>query len=63
MLGMKDLLFLGDFNEFTSLHNIRTRYNENKIYTSVGMPILISLNPYKKLEIYSEEIANKYKKL
>lgn len=56
-----DLLLLGDFNEGALLHNVRSRYFEDKIYTSVGIPILISLNPYTKLPIYSPKIAKSYK--
>ena len=52
-----DLLSLGEFNEGALLHNIRCRYMENQIYTSVGSPILISLNPYAKLPLYSDKIS------
>lgn len=61
--GMKDLLLLGDFNENTSLHNIRVRYAKDQIYTAVGVPILISFNPYKRLPIYTKEIAQNYRQL
>ena len=59
--GVQDLLMRGDFNESSSLHNIRVRYLRNEIYTAVGTPILISLNPYKNLPIYSSEYIIKYK--
>ena len=34
---------------------------ENQIYTSVGSPILISLNPYAKLPLYSDKISDSYR--
>lgn len=57
-----DLLALGEFNEGALLHTIRERYFDNKIYTSVGTPILISVNPYCKLPIYSGKISDAYRK-
>jgi len=45
------------------LHNIRVRYNKDEIYTSIGIPICISINPYKTLKIYNEKNAKLYKKL
>lgn len=59
---VSDLLSLGEFNEGALLHSIRERYYDNKIYTSVGTPILISLNPYCKLPIYTGKIADLYRK-
>lgn len=61
MEKVPDLLSLGEFNEGALLHNIRCRYLDNQIYTSVGIPILISLNPYSKLPIYTEKIAQSYR--
>ena len=52
--GEKDLLYLSDFNEYSSLHNIRVRYDKDQIYTRVGQPILVALNPYKKLPLYTK---------
>jgi len=52
--GVDDLLLLGDFNEGALLHNIRVRYFKDEIYTGIGGPILISVNPYASLPIYNE---------
>jgi len=61
--GVEDLLMLGDFNEAALLHNIRVRYSEDKIYTSIGGPILISVNPYQTVPgLYSAETQMKYRK-
>lgn len=52
--GVEDLLSLGNFNEGALLNNIRVRYFEDKIYTGIGTPILISVNPYQKIaNLYS----------
>ena len=56
-----DLLSLGEFNEGALLHNIRMRYLENMIYTSVGIPILISINPYTRLPLYTSKISESYR--
>ena len=63
LAGVPDLLQLGDYNEGALLHNVRERYFTSQIYTSVGTPILISINPYARLPIYSNEIANKFRGL
>ena len=53
---------LGDFNEGALLHNIRVRYFKDQIYTGIGMPILISVNPYGNIPgIYSEATERKCK--
>ena len=59
--GVPDLLSLEEFNEGALLNNVRARYFQNKIYTSVGEPILISVNPYQNLPIYNEEMARSYR--
>jgi myosin heavy subunit len=59
--GVYNLLDLGEFNEGTLLSNIRVRYSKSDIYTSIGDPILISVNPYKPLEIYSEKFKSQFK--
>ena len=53
--GVDDLLMLGDFNEPTLLQNTRARFFQDKIYSFIGSPILIAVNPYKKLNIYNEK--------
>ncbi|CAJ1423783.1 unnamed protein product, partial [Effrenium voratum] len=63
LTGVDDLLTLGDFNEPALLHNIRVRYEEDKIYTGIGMPILISVNPYQNIPgLYSPETMRQYKR-
>jgi myosin heavy subunit len=55
--GVPNLLALDDLNEDTLLSNIEIRYADLNIYTTIGSSILISLNPYQKLPIYTTEKA------
>lgn len=60
--GVDDLLSLGEFDMGPLLHNTRVRYFKNQIYTSVGPPILISLNPYTLIpKLYTIETALQYR--
>lgn len=47
--GVDDILKLRDFSEMSLVHTLRIRYYKDEIYTFVG-PILISLNPYKRIK-------------
>jgi len=55
------LLSLGEFNEGALLHNIRVRHSKQQIYTSIGTPILLSVNPYQKLPIFTSFVARRYR--
>lgn len=58
--GVDDILKLRDFSEMSLLHTLKVRYHREEIYTFVG-PILISLNPYKRIkDIYSEATMMEY---
>jgi hypothetical protein len=58
--GVDDILKLRDFSEKSLIHTLRVRYDRDEIYTFVG-PILISINPYKRMKhLYSEETMTKY---
>jgi myosin heavy subunit len=46
-------------NEPAILHNLRSRFEKNVIYTAVGT-ILVSVNPFKLLPIYTPSILDKY---
>ena len=52
---------LGDFNQQALLHNTRERFSQDKIYSFIGMPILIAVNPYKKMILYTDSIIKSYK--
>eukprot|EP00529_Nitzschia_sp_RCC80_P032410 CAMPEP_0113490970 /NCGR_PEP_ID=MMETSP0014_2-20120614/27319_1 /TAXON_ID=2857 /ORGANISM="Nitzschia sp." /LENGTH=226 /DNA_ID=CAMNT_0000384755 /DNA_START=44 /DNA_END=720 /DNA_ORIENTATION=- /assembly_acc=CAM_ASM_000159 len=65
-LGMDDVLHLANVSEASLLHTLRIRYKRNDIYTNAG-PILISVNPYKPINVgngeslYSEKMMMKYR--
>ncbi|GMH53857.1 hypothetical protein TrRE_jg1604 [Triparma retinervis] len=53
------MIKLNDLNENSILHNLRIRFKLDKIYTSVSS-ILISVNPFKMLPLYTPEIMESY---
>jgi myosin heavy subunit len=56
----EDLCNISDLNEPSILHLLRKRYREDKIYTNVSS-ILISVNPFKLLPLYTSEMLDYYK--
>ncbi len=55
----EDLVDAVDISEASISWNLLQRYNDNKIYSSIGT-ILIAINPYQNLEeLYSEEIMKR----
>jgi myosin heavy subunit len=57
--GVDDLIELTHLHEPAILHALRLRYDADIIYTATG-PILIAVNPFKKMDIYSPGIMEKY---
>ncbi len=54
-----DLVLLEDMSEGMILHNLRERYFKDQIYCGVGS-ILIAINPFKRLPLYTPDIIQKY---
>ena len=52
--GSRDNTELMYLQEPHMLHNLRVRYGRDEIYTRAGA-ILISVNPFKQLSIYTED--------
>lgn len=55
----EDILHMSDLSEQSLLENLRKRYDHELIYTYVG-PIVIAINPYKELDVYSERHMTEY---
>lgn len=58
--GIDDLVKLQFLDEPNILFNLSLRYSQNKIYTNTG-PILIAINPWRHLDIYSDGAMDLYK--
>ena len=56
-----DLVKLDDVNEATILQNLRLRFAENLMYTSLGT-IIVSINPYFRIPgLYDDDVAREYR--
>ena len=54
-----DLTLLDDMAAQLILHNLKKRFARGDIYTNVGT-ILISVNPYQSLDLYTKEVVRRY---
>ncbi|KAJ6656735.1 hypothetical protein lerEdw1_003623 [Lerista edwardsae] len=60
-VGVQDFVLLDSHtSESAFLDNLRKRYRENLIYTYIGT-LLVSVNPYKQLDIYTVKQMEQYK--
>jgi myosin-5 len=57
--GVDDLIGLTHLHEPAILHALRLRYDADIIYTATG-PILIAVNPFKPMGLYSDEMMENY---
>lgn len=57
--GIDDLTLLSHLHEPAVLHNVKIRYNQQQIYTYSGI-VLIALNPFQSLPIYTPDIMRAY---
>eukprot|EP00039_Didymoeca_costata_P017476 m.324043 g.324043 ORF g.324043 m.324043 type:complete len:483 (+) comp16540_c7_seq2:247-1695(+) len=58
---VEDLTLLDDMSAPLILNNLKSRFLQSEIYTNIGN-ILVSVNPYQRLDIYSPEMVKKYVK-
>ncbi|XP_054859456.1 unconventional myosin-Ia-like isoform X4 [Eublepharis macularius] len=59
-VGVGDLVLLDPLTEDTLLKNLEERFRHKEIYTYIGN-VVVSVNPYQQLPIYSEETVEQYK--
>ncbi|KAM4749909.1 unconventional myosin-XV [Anableps anableps] len=57
--GMEDMTQLPELNETTVLMNLKKRFDHELVYTYIGS-ILVSVNPYKLLNIYGTDMVHQY---
>lgn len=58
--GVVDLMQLSYLNEPSVLYNLQYRYNQDMIYTKAG-PVLVAINPFKKVPLYGNKYIEAYK--
>ena len=56
-----DLVMLDAMSRQLICHNLKKRFQNNEIYTAIGS-ILISINPYKWLPLYTPEVMERFQK-
>lgn len=58
-VGAWDSVLLEPLSEDTFTANLQQRFKRDQIYTYIGN-VLISVNPYKKLALYSADLVEGY---
>ncbi|XP_078162314.1 myosin-1-like [Carex rostrata] len=59
--GVDDLMQLSYLHEPSVLYNLQYRYDQDIIYTKAG-PVLIAINPFKKVQLYGYDFIEGYKR-
>jgi len=57
---VSDFVMMDDINEQSMMSLLKERYEKDKIYTLIR-DVVVSVNPYKKLDIYSKKYIDRYK--
>ncbi|XP_065839410.1 unconventional myosin-Ia-like isoform X2 [Oscarella lobularis] len=60
IVGVGDAVLLSTLTEDAFVANLKKRYEAKEIYTYIGN-VVVSVNPYKKLKLYSPELMNEYR--
>lgn len=59
-VGVSDFVLLDNLTTDTFMENLHLRFQHNKIYTYIG-EVLVSVNPYKNLDIYGAQHMAQYR--
>lgn len=60
MVGVSDMVLLEPLTEDSLLENLWDRYNNKEIYTYIGN-VVVSINPYRKFNLYTPERISEYR--
>ncbi|XP_035030688.1 unconventional myosin-Ib isoform X8 [Hippoglossus stenolepis] len=60
MIGVGDMVLLEPLSEDSFLENLKNRFEHNEIYTYIGS-VVISMNPYRSLPIFTPEKVEEYR--
>ncbi|CAH2306622.1 unconventional myosin-Ib-like [Pelobates cultripes] len=60
MIGVGDMVLLEPLNEESFMNNLKMRFDHGEIYTYIGS-VVISVNPYKSLPIYTPDKVEEYR--
>ncbi|XP_063808512.1 unconventional myosin-Ia isoform X2 [Pseudophryne corroboree] len=60
MVGVGDMILLETLSEDSVLQNLKERFKNDEIYTYIGN-VVLSVNPYKQLSIYTPEKVEEYR--
>lgn len=58
--GVEDLVLLEQLDTNAVVDNLKLRFEKHRIYTYIG-EVLVSVNPYRHLNIYEKDSVEKYK--
>ncbi len=59
-VGVSDFVLLSDLTESAVVDNLKLRFEHDEIYTSI-VDVLVAVNPYRPLPIYSESVIKQYR--
>uniref|UniRef100_A0A8C5U969 Unconventional myosin-Ib n=1 Tax=Malurus cyaneus samueli TaxID=2593467 RepID=A0A8C5U969_9PASS len=60
MIGVGDMVLLEPLDEDSFINNLKKRFDHNEVYTYIGS-VVISINPYSSLPIYTPEKVEEYR--
>eukprot|EP00047_Mylnosiga_fluctuans_P022165 m.114333 g.114333 ORF g.114333 m.114333 type:complete len:972 (+) comp9158_c0_seq4:59-2974(+) len=58
-VGYGDAIMLDKVTEEAFLQNLKVRFDSGRIYTYIG-EVVVSVNPYRNLDIYTDEVVKQY---